>query len=75
MLNRDALRAKLSAGPVAVIEEANRLGYCRGLFESGLEVIATPDGKDYIHPPSYTMRQAHAFIRAMSLLPAVDMGR
>lgn len=73
-LNRDALRAALP-DPVAVIHTAESLGYCRGRFDNGVDVITTPDADDWIMPPTCTMRQADRFWRAFDRLPAVDMGR
>ena len=73
-IDREALRAKLP-DPIAVIREANRLGYSRGQFGNGLEVIAAADGSDYVAGPSFTMRQARDYMKARLLLPVVDMGR
>ena len=74
-LNRDALRSKLKEGPAAVVNEARRLGYVRGRFDNGLEVIATPDCTDYIFAPSYTMRQSREFFAAWELMPVEEMGK
>ena len=77
-LNRDALRnALVTSGPLAVITAMNRLGYVRGRFDNGLEVIATPDGGDWTMAPlSYvTMRLADKWHAQWKRLPVVDMGR
>ncbi len=75
MLNRDALRACLPAGPVAVIAEAKRLGYVRMRFNNGLEVLATKDGSDWVDHPCFTMRQAKEFNRAWATLPLLRADR
>lgn len=72
-LNRDAIRAKLGGGPVAVIIEARRLGYKRGRFSNGIEVIASADGSDWIHPPTHSMREFKAFSKAWNALPLLVM--
>lgn len=75
MLNRQALREALPGGPLEVLKAVNRLGYRRGVFENGLEVIADAKGDDWVGLPAFTMRQAPAFFRQWALVPAVDMGR
>lgn len=77
-LNRDALRnALVTGGPLAVIAVINRLGYVRGRFDNGVEVISTRDGGDWTMPPmSYvTMRLADKWHAQWARLPVVDMGR
>ena len=72
-LNRDAIRAKLGGGPMAVIIEAKRLGYKRGRFNNGIEVITSADGSDWIHPPTCSMREFKAFNKAWNALPLLVM--
>lgn len=74
-LNREALRAALPKGPLAVIAAANKLGYVKGEFSNGFICIATPDGADWIMFPQYTMREADAVIRQIDLMPTIDMGK
>ncbi len=68
MLDREQLGAAIVNGPVAVIHEAKRLGYCRGRFSNGMEVIAHRDG-DWVSAPTFTMREERAFCRAWDTLP------
>lgn len=63
------------SGPVEVALSLPRLGYVRGRFENGLEVIATKDGGDWVAQPTYSMREADRYLRAWSMVPAIDMGR
>ena len=75
-LDRESLRRALSnGGPIAVISEANRLGYVKGEFSNGADCIATPDADDWIMFPGYTMRQSEDVLRQKMLMPTVDMGR
>lgn len=75
-LDREALRrARKSGGALAVIAKCNLLGYVRGRFENGVDVIATPDAQDWVMFPPYTMREADRVIRQMDFMPVVDMGR
>lgn len=75
MLNRELLRAAMSVSPLEVVKVINRQGYRRGVFENGLEVIASADAGDWVALPGFSMRQAPEFLRQWSLVPAVDMGR
>lgn len=75
-INRDALSRHLyMSGPVELAKSLPRLGYVRGRFNNGLEVIATKDGGDWIMQPSFSMRQADAYYREWEKLPVVNMGR
>ncbi len=72
MLNREALRAALNRGPAEVIKAANKLGYCRGIFENGLAVLTTPDADDWLFVPQAVLEVAQ---NQFNMMPEIDMGR
>ena len=74
MIDRELLLERQRAeGPESVVRLAKKLGYKRGRFANGLEVIVTADGKDWIYPPMYSMRQATGFLREFARMPQLEM--
>lgn len=74
-LDRNKLRLAAQMGGLHLLNTATRLGYRRGVFRNGLEVIATPDGADWIQLPTGAMRMHPFFEAAWTVFPEVDMGR
>ena len=73
-LDREALRNSMT-DLAQLVKTINRLGYRRGIFNNGLEVITTQDASDWVAQPCLSMRQAEFWHRQWPMVPSVDMGR
>jgi hypothetical protein len=69
MIDRNALRIALQLGPVNALEVAKRLGYSRTVSSNGTLIIV--NGTDYVHAPSFSLRQADAFFKAWKQLRSI----